>query len=393
MRKILTLLAVLACAASCIYPYEAELEDSGLGGNLVVEGDIIVGSTSYFTLSYLSPMDATGINYVYDGNVWIENDAGAVYTGVRNGKPGEWKVDLAGAPADAQYRVCISITGGRDYVSGWSAAAGDCIIDDIHCEVRNAPGTVAGVTIYTSLHSELNNKHFRYRYVEDWEYTALERAWGYYNPDVPESLADEFPFGIIEFFEGDDNTYYCWKKAESRGINLATTEIMGVNKLEDWPLFFYPCTDDRLSALYRLRLEVYAIPEECYRYLEHVRDMSEYDGNLFAPMPSEVRGNLRCTTDDDEIVYGYVGVAYPASAEFYMSSDDIGRIYQRPIHEYEPPETPAEEQWYNYYYIKAWRPYSHDPFSGWEWMPGRCVDCRFAGGTKNRPDNWPTDHK
>ena len=138
-------------------------------------------------------------------------------------------------------------------------------------------------------------------------------------------------------------------------------------------------------------------------------------------MPSEVRGNLRCTTDDDEIVYGYVGVAYPATAEFYMSSTDIGNIYQRPVHELEPAETPAAKHLpvtpraqppkgatiFNIAdiiaplilahlaegYNKVWRPYSHDPFTGWSWLPARCVDCRFAGGTKNRPDNWPTDHQ
>lgn len=391
MRKILTILAVLACAMSCIYPYEAELEDGGLGGNLVVEGDIIVGAASYFNLSYLSPMGEDVQEYVRQAMVWIENNAGGRYVGDRTQNPGEWMVDLTGAPADAEYRLCISMQNGREYESSWSRAAGDCLIDDIHFRVSDK--SPRSVTIYTSLHSEQNNKHFRYRYTEDWEYTSIERAWGHYVTEGPGSLDGGSQLDTVEFFVDNDNTYYCWKHYESRGINLATTEIMGVNKLEDWPLLRYSCTDDRLCALYRLRLIVYAIPEECYRYLEHVRDMSEYDGNLFAPMPSEVRGNLRCTTDDDEIVYGYVGVAYPATAEFYMSSTDIGNIYQRPVHELEPAETPAEDEWSYYYYNKVWRPYSHDPFAGWSWLPARCVDCRFAGGTKNRPDNWPTDHQ
>jgi hypothetical protein len=28
---------------------------------------------------------------------------------------------------------------------------------------------------------------------------------------------------------------------------------------------------------------------------------------------------------------------------------------------------------------------------GYEWMPVRCVDCRFKGGTKNRPADWPNN--
>lgn len=391
-------MAVLACAASCIYPYEAELEEQGLGGNLVVEGDIIIGSKSNFALSTLIPMGENTPSMQPSGDLWVENDAGGRYEGVQVA-PGEYEVDLAGAPADAAYRLCITAIvsktcPARSYCSSWSKSAGDCIIDKLesgfyYSKPEHVEGDKPlGVEISMSLHSEQNNKHFRYRYVEDWEYTAQERAIYYYDPAVTE----EHPGGNVVRYEGDENTYYCWKKAMSRGINLATTETMGVNSLEDYPLFRYTKNDDRLSVLYRLRMEVYAISQESYRYLEHVKQMSEYDGSLFAPMPSEVRGNIRCTTDDDEIVYGYVGVAYPAIRELWLKADDM-MIYERAEYDRTEPEILDESSWRFYYNNKIWRPYRLDPIAGLMWLPARCVDCRYGGGNKNRPENWPNSHQ
>lgn len=397
MRKIMTFFAAIACVASCIYPYEAALEEQGLGNNIVVEGDIVIGSKSNFALSTLIPMGGNGTAIQPDARLWVENDAGGRYEGTAV-SPVEFEVDLSGAPADAAYRLCFTASnsgpdGERDYCSSWSKSAGDCIIDKLEYSYyfdnpENQDVKPGGVDVVMSLHSGQNNKHFRYRYVEDWEYTAQEHANYYFDPEPTE----EHPGGNVVDFEGDDNFYYCWKRSMSRGINLATTETMGVNVLEDYPLFRFTKNDDRLSVLYRLRLEVYAISEESYRYLEHVKQMSEYDGSLFAPMPSEVRGNIRCTTDDDEIVYGYVGVAYPATRELWIKSDDV-KIYERAVIDRTEAEIVDESQWRFYYLNKIWRPYNLDPLAGMMWLPARCVDCRYGGGTKNRPDNWPNNHK
>ena len=53
MRKILIhimLLMVTVAVSSCVYPFEPELDKSA-GRNLVIEGDLLIGSFSYIRLT------------------------------------------------------------------------------------------------------------------------------------------------------------------------------------------------------------------------------------------------------------------------------------------------------------------------------------------------------
>ena len=390
MRKIALFLAVALCAVSCIYPYDVEVE--GVGGNLVVEGDIVVGSVSSFALSRSLPIGGKNLpkTNVY-ANVWVEAQDGTRY----HADPvsvlgGEYTVDLSSADPSLEYRLRITLQeNNREYCSSWAKPSGTCIIDDLRYNIDKSPSTdeVTGLSVKMSMHSEDDTQHFRYRYVETWEYSAYWQADSYYIPE----LSEDNPYGVVEKFSGGANTYYCWNTASSKGINLATTETMGVNRLDDYPLFRYDVSNNKISILYRLDLEVYPVSEESYRYLEHIRDMSNFDGSLFAPIPSEVRGNLRCMSDDDEIVYGYVGTSCPQKARLWIDNN-VTRIYVRPREKNAEYEAVPQENWFMYY-SKRWRPYYQDVMAGEvNWAPAVCVDCRTAGGNKNKPADWPNNH-
>lgn len=387
MRKIALFIAVALCAVSCIYPYEADVE--GTGGNLVVEGDIVVGSTSNFALSRLIPLGSKNLTQApVDAELWVENRNGVKFPGTKVGG-NEFEVDLGGADPSLEYRLYIKIAGGSDYCSAWAAPSGTCVIDNLGYEVLENNGEKTGVSIRMSMHSEDGTEHFRYRYVETWEYTSYWRADSYYIPEITEDT----PNGTVARFSGGENRYYCWNSASSRGINLATTETMGINRLDDYPLFDYFSNNSKISVLYRLDLEVYPVSEESYRYLEHIRDVSNYDGSLFAPIPSEVRGNLRSVQDDDEIVYGYVGTSCPQKARIYYDND-VEDVYKRPEQRDAEYEEVAPEDWFMYYTSRNWRPYYNDNLSGIvTWAPVRCVDCTALGGNKNKPIDWPNNHK
>lgn len=387
MRKIALFLALALCAVSCIYPYNAEV--GGTGGNLVVEGDIVVGSMSNFALSSLMPLGSHGSPQPVEAELWVEDINGAHYEGVPGEKKGEYDVNLHGADTSLEYRLCIKVAGGRDYCSAWAKPSGSCVIDKLDYFINESDGRKQGLYVRMSMHSEDGTQHFRYRYVETWEYTAYWRADSYYDPEITEYS----PNGTVVMFSNGENNYYCWKTASSRGINLATTETMGVNRLDDYPLFYYEATNDKMSRLYRLDLEVYPVSIESYRYLEHIRDVSNYDGSLFAPIPSEVRGNLRCVTDDDEIVYGYVGTSSPQKARIYIDNG-VTMLYVRPEMRDAEYEAVAPEDWLLYYTSRNWRPYYNDLMAGeCNWAPARCVDCTYYGGTKNRPADWPNQDK
>lgn len=376
-RLVYAFLICALCAVSCVYPYDAEI--GGGSGDLVIEGDIFVGAMSEFALSTLLPVSASNASraemaHPY-GVLWVEDSNGIRYYGVAQGD-GVYSVDMTDAKPGPEYRLRVDISGGRSYASSWMHGAGTCYADDLTCSIS---ADRKKLQLLLSMHSdEESSRHFRYRYSEDWEFHTIKNAVMYYDPNA---------HSVEYYSSGDVTNYFCWNHEGSRGINLATTEDMTGTELIDFPIRAYGNNDRRFSYIYRIILEIYSVSEESYDYYEHLKEMSEYDGSLFAPTPSEVRGNIRCLDDDDEIVYGYVAVAEPARIERYFYSKDL-KFFVDPDDRisYEDKTFP-EYEWYMAY-MTGWRPYYNKTMVGVLWTNARCVDCRKLGGTKQRPENW-----
>ena len=387
MRKIISFIAAVALAVSCIYPYEAEIE--GKGGNLVIEGDITLGSISTFALSYLIPLNETSVDGVPHGELWVEDTAGNKYPGVATGVAGEYEVDTRLADKSLEHRLYLRTTNGKEYYSDWGKATGSCEVYDIKCTPKvNHSGATYGADFTMSLKSQ-DAKHFRYRYKEDWEFTSVYRSQFSYDPTTDE----ENPYGFLIPISTNDANYFCWKSDKSRGINLATTENMSVDHLDDYPLFTYDENNRKLEYIYRIEVEVYPVSEDSYRYYEHIKEVSNYNGSLFAPIPSEIRGNIHCAGDEDEFVYGYIATSVPSSCRSYFRDDEI-HVYKHPNKSTWGYEAVPAEQWAKYYFVKNWLPVNFDMVANaYYWAEARCVNCLLMGGTKNKPADWPNDHK
>ena len=81
MKRVLTILAVLAGLSSCIYPDDPELEGTS-DDIIVLEGSIVAGGTSTVRLSKVRSLSEKayyyGINPV-SGTAWVEDDQGTTY--------------------------------------------------------------------------------------------------------------------------------------------------------------------------------------------------------------------------------------------------------------------------------------------------------------------------
>lgn len=372
-------------AVSCVYPYNAEIE--GNFGNMVIEGDIFVGSKSVFELSYLLPLTGNQERKDFlrpDGTVWVEASDGTRFEGVNIGNQ-VFEVDTRNASASLQYRLHVydALTY-LNYVSEWASAGGTCVIDDFHYEVAQDRQSVS---LKVGLHSD-DGSHFRYRYYEDWEYTSDYRASHYYIP----TTTDENPYGLIMPYVNGENSYYCWDKDESRGINLATTEDMSEDVLVDYPIITYDNHNIKLSQVYRMDIEVYPVNSDSYAYYDHLKQMSELSGNLFSPTPSEMRGNIVCEENPEQYVYGYVAVVQPSASRVYFINADES-FYVRPYLLTDEAVDVPERQWYRYYSYEKYLLYAFSATQGALWLPRDCIDCTRKGGTKNKPSDWPNDHK
>lgn len=140
--------------------------------------------------------------------------------------------------------------------------------------------------------------------------------------------------------------------------------------------------------MYYVKVRQNSIREAAYKYFTNIQKNSEQAGGIFSPIPMEIQGNIRCVSDPDVPVIGYTEVSTTVKKEVFIPSPND--LYEEPAFECYTLKEQYDEIPDNY------MPYGfyNDP-PGVEWFfygPKTCVDCRIAGGTKNRPAFWPTDH-
>jgi hypothetical protein len=146
--------------------------------------------------------------------------------------------------------------------------------------------------------------------------------------------------------------------------------------------------------MYRIKVDLEPLTKEAYLYWENVKSNSDYNGNLFAPTPSEMVGNIRCEQEPEELVIGYISAAQRAEKTIYLDAEEV-QFYKDSDPYEEPQLLESQIDWYEFYLRKRFLPYSSvvpGNYSQTYWAPARCVDCRLRGGTLARPDDWPVLH-
>ena len=103
------------------------------------------------------------------------------------------------------------------------------------------------------------------------------------------------------------------------------------------------------------------------------------------------------------MVLGYVSVVKPVTKRLFVD-DRINRFYREKWEPLPEPFVPARGDWGKLYKQGFVPTTYHDPEAfgsnipevifgvndEYYWRPVRCVDCRLKGGTKNKPEWWPT---
>jgi len=396
MKKLTYVLTALL-AVSCIYPFNPDIPDNS-GDALVVSGDLVIGEVSTITLGYLFNLDAqySEMKAQYPkGKVSVVNERGNEYpesvsTGSRH------EVDLTSAPSDTRYRLTVTVDNGRKaYQTPWlTVQKAPEITDFSYKAVGNE------VRLMISLDGGETQNHFRWDYEENWEY-CVDFVPDYMYVEAMGAAESENPSEIYRPRLETEDYMYCWDSSNSVEYGLAETVGQSSNKVVDKEFISIMNYSTKLSVLYSVLVKVRGISQECYGYLHNLNSVSDNTGSLFSPIPSGVRGNIRSVSDTTEIVYGYVEATQISRKRFYIDQS-VAHLYKR---NYDPDSylfypVPDEDGLYNFYslYLMGNSPVRTDSEgkpskTNMQWAPTRCTDCRSIGGTKNKPQWWPNDHK
>lgn len=380
-------LALTACVDE--YTLPAEVADT-YRQEVVVEGRILSGEESVFYVSHtLALTDGRTSEGVTNARVTIVGQNGyesqpATFIG-----DAEYVVDADELNPNTLYAVRVE-TEGEIYQSDFQALLDTPEIDELTYRERDE-----AVSLHVSTHNDNQaSRCYMWTYEEDWEFHAdvdfvhVSKIPLYNNKTYPLDTPGENPY------------YYCWGHQNSYSLYIYSTENLSENRVQAYELLRIGMDDVRISYIYSLLVKQWSISEEAYEYYRLMKLYTEESSGLFTPMPSDVRGNIRCVSNPEKGVRGFVTASAVKEKRCFVYASDFKvntstyENCQRKIPDLD--DVTWRSQWLSDIdYSGAVAFTDEGKLDGSSILySAQCVDCRkVSGSTKVRPDFWPNEHK
>lgn len=377
LSYLLCLLLGLPLLSACVEPYEPD-DLRTPQSHLVVAGFINLEGITSITLSRTQALkDATPAPVVRQAQVFIQDQAGTRYP-LTERQPGTYTSEPLALAVSSQYQLRFRTPDGREYASDLVTGKRTPPIDNI-----TWASEPRGVQLYVSSHDATNQaRYYRWRYEETWQFrSAFQSLLAYENSRISPRT---------------NNIYECWGTENSASILLSNTTRLKEDVVSNFPLLLLPANAEKLRIKYSILVKQYAQSPEEYAYWELLRKNTETLGGLYDPLPSQLTGNVRCLTNTDEQVIGYVGATTMTTRRLFISRNEFPDE-NRFLTGYEsclPLDTilvgAADFYFRGGSYIPVYtvfRPMS-STILGYTGSVPLCVDCRLRG-TNVKPDFWP----
>ena len=338
---------------------------------LVVEGFINTNGTTNIKLSRTirlsdtaQPMPERGAQVIVEGgnNVFflLQETGRGLYTSAQVSLP-DWSL----------CRLRIVTSSGKEFLSDAIPVKPVPPIDSVFWE-----RTEAGVTTYVNTHDASNKtKYYLWEYQEDWEFRST------YNSGL------EYINGRVVQRDLSINISRCWQTNKSSRIITATSSHLSNDVIQRVPITHIPQNSWMLGVKYSVEVKQYPLTNEGFEFWENVKRNSEQLGTIFDPLPSQTSGNIRCVTDPDEPVIGFISAGTTSVKRIFINHVDVFP-WQVSNACAEIFVTPDSIQIYfgDWGFVPEYEEISPRP--GYVSSTALCIDCRFRGSNV-KPPFWP----
>lgn len=317
--KRLFILSLVMMTLACREKYIPQLNEPPTG-YLVVEGFINSGSGPTSISISRSTKISSAATLVKETRavVRVENKNNTINFPLTETSPGIYtnpQVNLANAE---QYRLYIKTTAGKEYVSEYSTVRRTPDMDSISWRREND-----GVQLYANTHDNTNStKFYQFKYEETWEFVS---SFATMLKVYKDRLGNPHHVGYRDSSNPvyDPKVFRCWKTNIPTNILINTTEKLSNDVVSLYPLTFIEPSSWKLGILYSINVKQYAISRQAFRFLEQMRKNTEQLGSIFDAQPSDNNGNLRCITNPDEPVIGFIEVSEEKQARIFIRASQV----------------------------------------------------------------------
>ena len=168
-----------------------------------------------------------------------------------------------------------------------------------------------GIRIYTDIDNNGNTSYYRFWGRKIIQYTDYYDTIINGLPVQPRIYIwrSIYPNGVFNI--GAPPQYSTSKDIKKHGLEFFSNNF---NK-------FFPDTMNFEGWIYLI--EQYGLNEDTYNYYEQLNSQLGTDGRIFDPIYSQIKGNIRCTSDPTKTVLGNFEIASYADTRYYLMYDQF----------------------------------------------------------------------
>jgi hypothetical protein len=310
MKKIIFFIFSIGIISGCKEIYNPEINN--LNTALVIQGMITNNpGEAYVRLYKAVPFDSTDNRMAVGGaSVTVIDDQGQSFEFINAGY-GYYENKLAFGKKGHSYTLTVSTPDGNTYVSKAQIMPDSYKQDSIY-----AAASTKDILIEGSMGDFLKTTQIG---VETWVDLSSN------GNEIPKCRFEQ-TITVLYTYYGKGfppPTVFCWKTFDpSKNLNI-TENKFDKNKaiIEGHSINFF-CTDlslyderkDLSLSGWLLTLHKFNLNQETYQYYDAVNKQLTASGKIFDPVPSQLAGNLICTNNSKNLVFGFFEVS---SSETY----------------------------------------------------------------------------
>lgn len=288
------ILSILFFSLACKKPFihDGITESPSL---LVVEGVInTAGQTTIYLSRTLKLADKLKASSEIKAKVQVEGQNNTVFP-LTETAAGTYSAPQMNLNPNQQYRLRIKTASGKEYLSDLMTVRTTPAIDSVNWEK-----TTEGVKIYVNAHDSKNNtKYYQWDYQETWEIRSSAYSENIYKNGVMVARDQNEMLAL----------FTCYVTEKSTGLLIASTAKLSSDVVHRFPLVTIQNRAEKLDVRYSILTKQYAIGQEAFEYLSIMKKNSEQQGSFFDIQPSEINGNIKCITDPNEMVIGFMTIS------------------------------------------------------------------------------------
>lgn len=375
MGRILYILVIIVFFLGC----KEEFLPPTIGGInkfLVVEGIINSGTDSTFIkLSRTRSLsDTSSDDPETNASVLVESKSGIniFLPHLGNGRYGIGSLSLN--PTET-YRLRISTTDGSLYASDYVEVKQTPAIDSVGW----SQDVDVNIRVYSNDPTK-KTRYYRWDFTEVWQYNAFYDS----------NLGYDYITNKIFFRDSSQLLTNCFSSEASNDILLTSTTNLSEDRVDSFPIQKVTRGSDKISFRYSILVRQYALTADAYKYWQLLRKNSRDLGTIFGTQPTELISNIKCISNPNEPVIGYVSISTVSQKRIFIKNNELvgwnsgSTLPQLCEPRIVPPDSIA-------FYLQTQTDLGPAYFvTGGPLAIAKkeCVDCTIRGGTTKRPSFW-----